>query len=68
MEPQRISPEEVRQRQANGERVVFVDARSAASWQQADRQIPGSIRVPPDEVASHMKQVPRNGLIITYCT
>lgn len=68
MEPQRISPEEVRRRQANGDPVVFVDARSATSWQQADRQIPGSIRVPPDEVVSHMNRVPRNGLVVTYCT
>lgn len=68
MEPERISADEVRRRMSGGEAVTFVDARSASAWQQADQQIPGSIRVPPDEVASHMDRVPRNGLVVAYCT
>jgi hypothetical protein len=48
--------------------LVFVDARSAESWSKADTQIPGSVRVPPDEAGAHVNEVPRGRAIVTYCT
>jgi rhodanese-related sulfurtransferase len=47
---------------------VFLDTRSVASWAESDRQIPGAIRVPPDEVAQHLQEIPPGREIITYCT
>ena len=47
---------------------MFVDARSAESWSKAESQIPGSVRVPPDEVAGHVDGVPRGRAVVTYCT
>ena len=46
----------------------FVDARSEASWGDSDTMIPGSIRVPPDEVDAHLDRVPRDRTIVTWCT
>jgi rhodanese-related sulfurtransferase len=68
MEVTRVTVDEVRTRLDRGEPLVFVDARSAESWGKAKTQIPGSIRVPPDDVASHADDVPRGRGIITYCT
>jgi rhodanese-related sulfurtransferase len=68
MDPERIGPDEVTHRLDRGDRVVFLDTRSDESWRKADSQIPGSKRVPPDDVASHLGEIPKDGLIVTYCT
>ncbi len=68
MEPDRITVDEVRRRIARGERPVMIDARSAASWSEASSQVPGSIRVPPDEVAGHLREIPKGRPIVAYCT
>jgi rhodanese-related sulfurtransferase len=68
MEITRITVDEVRERLARGEPLALVDARSAESWAKADTQIPGSIRVPPDEVEAHVDEIPRDRAVVTYCT
>jgi rhodanese-related sulfurtransferase len=68
MEITRITVDEVRERLARGEPLTIVDARSAEAWGKAETQIPGSVRVPPDDVAGHVDQVPSERAIVTYCT
>jgi len=68
MEITRITVDEVRERLARGEPLTIVDARSAEAWGKAETQIPGSVRVPPDDVAGHVDQVPPERAIVTYCT
>jgi rhodanese-related sulfurtransferase len=68
MEPQRITPEEVKARLDSGEAVVFLDTRADDAWRRADAQIPHSVRVPPDEAAARLNDIPRRGLIVPYCT
>jgi rhodanese-related sulfurtransferase len=68
MEVTRITVDEVRERLARGEPLAIVDARSAESWGKARNQIPGSVRVPPDDVAGHAADVPRDRAVVTYCT
>jgi len=68
MEPQRITAEEVKRRIDSGEAVVFLDTRSDDAWRQATQEIPNSIRVPPDGVASHYDEIPRRSLVVPYCT
>ena len=67
-EPERIGTEDVRRRLDAGEKIVFLDTRSDDAWRKADAQIPGSMRVPPDAVEPHLPDIPREGLIVTYCT
>ncbi len=66
--PPRITVEEVQARQKAGEKITFVDAREQSAWDAATIQIPGSIRVPPDQVAQHLQEIPKEGVIVTYCT
>jgi rhodanese-related sulfurtransferase len=68
MQPERITAEEVKRRLDSGEAIVFVDARSDDAWRQAELQIPKAIRVPPDATEAHLGEIPRRGLIVSYCT
>ena len=68
MEITRITVDEVRERLARREPLTIVDARSAEAWAKAETQIPGSVRVPPDDVAGHAEHVPRDRAVVTYCT
>ena len=68
MEPERITIDDLRPRLDAGERITFVDARSADSYAKATERIPKSIRVPPDEAASRAGTIPREHLVVTYCT
>ncbi|HEX7623147.1 MAG TPA: hypothetical protein VF400_06210 [Anaeromyxobacteraceae bacterium] len=69
MEIPRISISEVAERVADGERVAFVDARSATAYGMATEQLPGSTRIPPDaEVRPLAASLPHEALVVAYCT
>jgi rhodanese-related sulfurtransferase len=64
----RITVDEVRQRMQNGEQFVFVDTRNPHAWAQSDVMLPGAVRVPADELAKHLSELPKDKPIVTYCT
>jgi rhodanese-related sulfurtransferase len=68
MPSNRISPEEVNARVLAGEPIVFVDVRNPKAWIKSDRKIPDAIRVPADQVESHLNEIDKNATVITYCT
>jgi rhodanese-related sulfurtransferase len=68
MASNRISPEEVNARVLAGEPVVFVDARNPKAWATSDRKIPGAVRIPAEDVSSHLKELDPTSTIVTYCT
>jgi rhodanese-related sulfurtransferase len=68
MPSNRISPEEVNARVLAGEPIVFVDTRNPKAWKESDRKIPDAIRVPTDDVDSHLDEIDKNATVITYCT
>jgi rhodanese-related sulfurtransferase len=68
MEVSRITVDEVSDRLERGEPLAFLDTRSAESWSKADSQIPGSIRVPPDDVEAHLPEIPQGRVLVTHCT
>ena len=63
-----ISPEEANARVLAGEPIVFVDARNAKAWGSSNRKIPGAVRVPADDVESHLSQIDSESTVIAYCT
>ncbi len=67
-EVNRVTVDEVLERMRRGEPLAVVDSRSSESWSEADSQIPGSIRVPPDRAAEFIERVPKDRGVITYCT
>jgi rhodanese-related sulfurtransferase len=64
----RVTPEEIRERLARKEQLTFVDARNPEAWRGSNEKLPGAIRIPADEVAKHVGDLPRDRTIITYCT
>ena len=64
----RVTAEEVLERQARGEPLVLLDNRSAADYDKSSETIPGSLRIPVDEVQLRVADLPRDRAIITWCT
>ncbi|MGH7778574.1 MAG: rhodanese-like domain-containing protein [Candidatus Binataceae bacterium] len=48
--------------------LVFIDARSATSQARDPSQVPGAIHVPLKELDKHIKLLPHNRTLITYCS
>ena len=65
MEATRVTVDEVKERMDRGEAFTFVDTRTA--WAGSRRKTAGAIRIPADEVAEHLNQIPRDRTVITYC-
>lgn len=67
-EPTRVTVDEVKQRMARGEPFAFIDTRNPKAWDKAETKLLGAIRIPADEVGEHIGEIPRDRVIITYCT
>ena len=63
-----ITADEVKRMLDRGERVTFVDARNPVAWGEATTKLPGAIRVPAGESDQHLDELPRDGLVVAYCT
>ena len=68
MEATRVTVDEVKERMDRGEPLFFVDTRNPNAWGEADSKLPGALRVPADELAEHLDEIPKDRTIITYCT
>ncbi len=68
MPVQRITAKELRRLMEKHDPVAILDTRAPDAWKSSDVQIPGSIRVPPDEVQEHLAEIPHDRLIVAYCT
>ena len=68
MEVTRVTVDELKERMDRGEQFAFVDTRNSTAWGQANKKLPGAIRVPADEVEKHLDEIPTDRTVITYCT
>jgi rhodanese-related sulfurtransferase len=68
VEATRVTVDEVRERMERGEQFTFVDTRNPQAWGAAETKLPGAIRIPADELEQHLKEIPRDRAVITYCT
>lgn len=68
MEVTRVTVYELKQRMDRGEQFAFVDTRNPKAWGEADRKLPGAIRVPAEEAEQHLDEIPKDRTVITYCT
>jgi Rhodanese-like domain len=51
-----------------GEDVVIVDVRQPGGYLDYPYAIPGSVSMPPAQLPERYEELPRDKLIITYCT
>ena len=68
MKPTPVTASEAKQMLDSGVHVIFVDARNPVAWGQASNKLPGAIRIPADEVNQHLRELPSDGTVVTYCT
>jgi len=68
MEATRITTDEVKERLERGEQFTFVDTRNPTAWGESNQKLPAAVRVPADEVAAHLNEIPKDRAVITYCT
>ncbi|MBX3010372.1 MAG: cation:proton antiporter [Caldilineaceae bacterium] len=64
----RINVEELASQLAGPQPPMVLDVRSRAAYETDDGQIPGSIRVPPDQIADWAVQQKPERAIVAYCT
>ena len=65
---QRITPRELDLRLQRGERIVLLDVRRRDKWAAKQGGIPGAIWLPLEEIPQRARDLPRDALIITYCS
>lgn len=65
--PIRIGADQARAKLEAGE-AVALDVVQPGAWAQIDGVVKGAVRVPPEEVAQHFEELPRDLEVITYCT
>lgn len=53
---------------ADAGEAVILDVVASRVWPSMTRNIPGSIRIPPEEVGKRFGELPGNKTIIAYCT
>jgi rhodanese-related sulfurtransferase len=68
VEPERITIEETRKRMESGEQVLFVDVRNDKDWGASDVRLPGAVRVPLAQLEQRVGELPRDRIVIAYCT
>ena len=64
----RIAPAELAARLAGPNPPVVLDVRSRSQYDQDEAQIPGSVRVPPDQVEEWVALADRARSVVAYCT
>ena len=66
--PERITIDEIKRKLDTGEPIVFIDTRNSRDWNASNVKIPGALRIHYSDLLEHLNELPRNGLIVTYCT
>ncbi len=64
----RITPEELAHQLAGEHPPVVLDVRARAAYNQESGQIPGSQRVPPDQIEEWAASASKERPVVTYCT
>ena len=67
MEPSRITAEDARHKVDEGPQVLFLDTRSEGLGRSGS-ELPGARRIAGNEIEVESHTLPRDKLIIMYCT
>lgn len=58
----------IREHIENDANLIFLDVRADREWRTADAKIKGAQRVPPRYIVDYVAKLPRDAIIITYCS
>ncbi|HEY7295653.1 MAG TPA: rhodanese-like domain-containing protein [Dehalococcoidia bacterium] len=68
MDELRVSAQSAHAALQRGEPVLFLDVRSPEAWERADRQVPGSVRLPLSDFDTVAASLPHDRELVAYCT
>ena len=63
-----ITIDEVKTMIDTGESILFIDTRNQHDWSESSVKLPGARRIHVSELRQHIDELPRDRLIVTYCT
>ena len=66
MDVERITVDDLKSKFAKNEQVVVLDVRGG-DYDASPTKIKGAIRIAPGQIESHLKDIPRDKEIVTYC-
>lgn len=64
----RMSPQELHDRVSRGENIIILDVRTADALSVHPYQIPGARWLPLASVVEQTSTLPRQAIIVSYCT
>ncbi len=64
----RIQADELYHRIASGDGIAVVDLRNNSAYSESNHVLPGAARIPPSEFENYRHMLPREKLIVFYCT
>jgi sodium/hydrogen antiporter len=66
---ERITLDELKRLEANGERVVLLDVRKESAWRESEVKAKGAVRIPPDSARTRAAELalPRHDWLVAYC-
>ncbi len=64
----RITADDAFRRYERGEPILFIDSRNPQAWEGSKVKLPRAVRMPADEVRTHVVGIPRDRMMIPYCT
>lgn len=64
----RITIDKVKKMMDKGEPIMIIDTRNSHDWSESSVKLPGAVRIHVSELEQHLDELPRDHLIITYCT
>ncbi len=62
----RVTIDELKAELDQGKEIFFIDSRNKPDWEASEIQIKGAVRIPNDELADRLDEIPRNRTVITY--
>ena len=65
---ERISVDDLKRALDAGEPVIVVDARHGLAFEAEPYLIPGALRIMPEEIEARHGEIPRDRLVVVYCT
>lgn len=66
MNIEKITVEEAKDLLDQDRGVNFIDVRNPEAWQDADKKLPGAMRVPTKKVKEHLDELSKDQIYIPY--
>jgi rhodanese-related sulfurtransferase len=64
----RTTVEQLKRKLDAGEKVIVLDVRSDADYRGSLVKIPGAVRIPPEQIGTHLSEISKENEVVAYCS